>query len=314
MSSPLQPSPPPSPRFYRAFGRTLESFVDLPGRPLDQAAAPDWRYRLEAVVADGAGERDDDAVVPVPDADGDRYEARGFGRFIVRGHDIDVHPRPNIRLVDLVVPITGSFSAVLLGRAGHLVLHGTALQHGEGCYVLCGNAGAGKSTQAAYLVQQGWSLVADDVSAIAWEGDRPVVLRGFNGLRLFPASLELLGRNPSDFPPLHPGTTKRQVLAQTLSSRPVSAADVTDTVPLRAIVLLDAAEESQFGEMPKRQALVTLMNFQHPAAAGVANQTEATRQKVFTEAARLAQSTRVLQLARPLRRGSLAEVHRLLAE
>ena len=81
-----------------------------------------------------------------------------------------------------------AFAAALQRRpslhASCVVLDGAAL-------VLAGHSGSGKSTTAAMLATDGWSLFADDVTAIETRADQLVAHRGSQHLRLRRAAWEL---------------------------------------------------------------------------------------------------------------------------
>ncbi len=74
--------------------------------------------------------------------------------------------------LESVVPmIKASLIQLAIGKAvASAVLHAAALWRDGTGLVLPGPAGAGKSTLAAALVDNGWSLVADDVTVLGPEG------------------------------------------------------------------------------------------------------------------------------------------------
>jgi hypothetical protein len=74
--------------------------------------------------------------------------------------------------------ICGPALAVLCYQRGINLLHGTALGSPAGTVVLAGSSGAGKSTFAFALCQQGWTLLGDDVLPVRLEGSLLQVLTG----------------------------------------------------------------------------------------------------------------------------------------
>ncbi|RBP49932.1 hypothetical protein [Arenicella xantha] len=72
---------------------------------------------------------------------------------------------------DLRAFLLGSCIGALLMQRGLFLLHGSSIQIGEGCVVCVGHSTAGKSSLAAAFMQDGYSIVSDDVCAISAEGE-----------------------------------------------------------------------------------------------------------------------------------------------
>ncbi|CAO1651481.1 HPr kinase/phosphorylase C-terminal domain-containing protein [Parasphingorhabdus sp. NYA22] len=88
-------------------------------------------------------------------------------RFLVSdGNSIVFDPAPDIDEDSVRVFMLGSALGALLFQRGYLVLHGNAVQIGDGCIICVGHSGAGKSTLAAAFMQRGYKLLADDVVPI----------------------------------------------------------------------------------------------------------------------------------------------------
>lgn len=77
----------------------------------------------------------------------------------------------------------------ILARLGHLVLHGAALSTDGALIGLLGETGAGKSTLAASLAEQGFTLIGDDSVLISESGGRFFGTSIYPSLRLFPESI-----------------------------------------------------------------------------------------------------------------------------
>ena len=101
---------------------------------------------------------------------------------------------PGSTIEDLATYLTGPILGFVLRRRGHLSLHASAVQVGDGAMILVGRHGAGKSTIAAALAARGCALITDDVlhvrkTAAGWVAD-PFA----SGLKLWPdASALVLG-------------------------------------------------------------------------------------------------------------------------
>lgn len=86
------------------------------------------------------------------------------------------------QLLDQVIPR-------LMSLRGRISLHASAVQSPRGCLLFVGQSGAGKSSIATYLHQQGWPLLCDD-SVILQSSPHGVVevIPAYRGARLYPDS------------------------------------------------------------------------------------------------------------------------------
>lgn len=288
---------------HDVFGRRIRSFVPLPAPKV--AAAPDWELveAAEALMPDPPANCEELAAAPDPDV----FEARGFARFVFSGRRIEMRRNQGLVTRDLLGVVTGTLTALMLARDGRLVLHGTTLHRRGRAVVICGLAGAGKSTQSAYLACNGWNLHADDVAPIEWTDGAPAIFPGYDVIRLFPDSLRLLGLDPEAHPRLHARATKRLV---TLGS---GRAFAGGAVPIAGVVLLVEGDDFAVWRMPGREAVVTLLNMQHPTAARTADLSPTGRIAVFQDCAALARCVPVLEVRRAKTAANLARTEQAIA-
>lgn len=92
-------------------------------------------------------------------------------------------------LLDHILPL-------VLARRGALVLHGAVIGRGDNSVVLVGATGAGKSTLTTFSWQKGWTVGGDD-GAVITPGTPCTVEPTYPTIRLAPASVDLLGIDPS---------------------------------------------------------------------------------------------------------------------
>lgn len=82
------------------------------------------------------------------------------------------------------VLFAGNLIAVLLGLAGHAVLHASTVEVGGAALAFVGNSGMGKSTLAALLCAGGARLITDDLLRVEANGDGYHCFPGTSELRL----------------------------------------------------------------------------------------------------------------------------------
>ncbi len=284
---------------YRAFGRCVRSFVRLPA-PEVAGDQVDWDIVDAGSTPSSNDVPTDDALVPsgLPDV----FDAPGFARFTITDRRIAVQHAAGRESSELVSTLTGTLSAFLLAREDHLVMHGTTLLHRGRLVIFCGNAGAGKSTQAAALLGSGWGLHADDVAPIDLSGKTPKMHRGYTALRLFPDSFKLLGLDPAAHPVLHRGTVKR------LMEIPLE--NTGDSVPrhIAGLVILEPGEEMDHQLLNEREAMIALLNFQHPTGALVYNSGASARGRVFEHCQALARAVPTVVVRRKKEPANLLRV------
>ncbi|WP_351019449.1 hypothetical protein [Shewanella sp. AC91-MNA-CIBAN-0169] len=150
------------------------------------------------------------------------------------GKHIDIEYDDCVDMGLLTAYIEGYLFAILLQQRGHLVLHGTVLKKNEQAIAICGVSGAGKSTLALALIQQGWSLVSDDVCAFDKNGN---LLAGCTDIKVWPDIVETLalGEQPCFSPQLE----KRQITME-----PQLPLLVNSVQPLRLAALYCIEPES----------------------------------------------------------------------
>lgn len=134
-------------------------------------------------------------------------------------------------LVYLVGPVLGA-ALRLLRRS---VLHASAVEADGRALLVMGEAGAGKSTTTAALVDAGCPLLTEDVSALDLEGEVPRVFRGGTRVKLWPESVRALRGRDDALPLLVPASLdwhKRFLDCSERMSR-------HDSLPIAAIVSLE---------------------------------------------------------------------------
>lgn len=225
---------------YRLFGLHLRSEIELPELPeAGSGSAPDVTIREGHIAEVAPGE--ERAIVPVEDgvvlviADVARFEVRSGSEIVI--DRVKGVPDRNVRLF-----LLGSAMGAIMHQRGVLPLHANAIEIGGAAVAYTGPSGEGKSTLAAQFHDRGHRVIADDVSAISFDGSgAAVVASGLPRLRLWREVLEATGRDPAEFQRSYAGAANVEKF-----DVPVLAASGKGQWPLKAVYLLDRGEEFAF--------------------------------------------------------------------
>ena len=143
--------------------------------------------------------------------------------------DIRAVIAPGQTLDDLAVYLVGPVLGFVLRAKGILALHASAVAVDDGCVLVAGPAGSGKSTTAAALALRGRQVLADDLTAVRFTDDGVVAAPASDHLRLWPESEQLLLGRQGELDRITPTWAKLRF--------PLADADTPREV--RAIVVLE---------------------------------------------------------------------------
>jgi hypothetical protein len=194
-------------RLYRLFDLLLQSDLELPGVPTVSGGRPElvaqesktlshktagfvtyheWRTAKDELAIEGL-RRGREYVLRFPGAALFHFEQRSKNI----GMQFEDHIDPVLRghlLIDQVIPR-------VLHDQGRCMAHASAVRLASGPLLgFLGDSGSGKSTLAASLASQGASVLVDDCLELRSDEAGLLALPGYTSLRLWPDSLEHLGR------------------------------------------------------------------------------------------------------------------------
>ncbi len=90
-----------------------------------------------------------------------------FAQFFVRdGKYIDIYVDKEAPYLEISAFICGWCMAFLFTQRGYSAIHCSALEFGDGCVLVSGVSGAGKSTTAMELIKRGHRYLVDDIAMI----------------------------------------------------------------------------------------------------------------------------------------------------
>jgi hypothetical protein len=239
------------------YGLRLAANMALPGLPLQRnSETPDVQIRLKGgwpfpatLPAFGGGlySSSDGGPVRLPNLQvGLSSNREHFGffyadgvRFAVdrRGSEVWADWPENYTLEDACTYLVGPVMGFVLRLRGTVCLHASAVAIGDRAIALVGSPGAGKSTTAAAFACAGFSVISDDIVAVAHTGDQFLVQLGYPRVNLWPDSVLTLFGSKDALPCITPTWDKRYLpLVQNghpFASRPL---------PLGAIYILDSRD------------------------------------------------------------------------
>ena len=211
------------------YGLRLAADVALPGLPLQLGSDLfDVRIRLkewatflgtspECVEILYAGSPDEDDGQPnlrvgvFPGGDYFGFFYSDGARFAVerRGREVWADWPENYTLEDACTYLIGPVIGFVLRLRGVPCLHASAVAVGEQAIALVGFPGAGKSTTVAAFAQCGFSVISDDVVALAEDGANFLVPPGYPRVNLWPDSVRALFGTDGALPRITPTWDKR---------------------------------------------------------------------------------------------------------
>lgn len=230
----------------------------------------------------------------------------GVGRYLVTGgRQILVDPEPTATAHDVRVYLLGTCLGALLHQRGFYVLHASGVATDRGAVLFTGESGAGKSTLLAELLHRGYPMVVDDVCAVRFDDDEPIVVSAYPRTRLWADAASRLAIDTTALPRTRSSWDKfeRQVTDQfsdgeaRLSRVFHLVAPDGDVVSLERLGTIDAF--TTLVENTYRSVLLDGMNI---------------RSSHFELASRLARTVEVIQIRRPAGSDTVAPVADLVVE
>jgi hypothetical protein len=221
---------------YQSYGLSISSDLDLPELLPAQVDSADVVISQGRIASDSIA--DGKQLGPFLYANRRQLllEVPEVARYLIEnGNRITYQPLGDIDADSIRVFLLGSCFGALLFQRGFLVLHGNAVQIGDGCVICVGHSGAGKSTLAAAMVQRGHSLVADDVCAINARG---FIEPGFPRIKLWADTARQLGIDIQPLGRIRPGIDK--------FNWPLADNFCDASLPVRAVYVLQRHNKDEF--------------------------------------------------------------------
>jgi hypothetical protein len=295
---------------YAVHGLVIASELELPELSpsvSDVPLKPDIRVRLGRFSPELKTFETEIPLLSTTD-DGLLLDVPGAARFAVRpGCDVTVEmaDNPDMELVRLF--FFGSVIGLVCHLRGLLPLHASAVAIDGKAIAFCGPPGMGKSTLAAFCVDAGARLVADDVLVVSIDGASHAMANpGMPKVKLWRDAIEVLGRTTE-------GLTRDWARAEKFHL-PAGRHIVAEPVRLSHIFVLESDENAGAGVtalVSGAEAVSELIqNTYRPEYLDVAYR----RAAHFAECARLTKLTKVTRLRRRRNPASLVKTAAMLLD
>jgi hypothetical protein len=119
--------------------------------------------------------------------------AKNIARYFINdGKEIIIEPEPQAKESAIRLFLLGSAMGALLHQRGILPIHGNGIKFNDKAILFAGISGAGKSTLAAMMAAKGFQPITDDITAIGFENEVPIILPGIPHLKLWQDSIHKL--------------------------------------------------------------------------------------------------------------------------
>lgn len=275
--------------YYSAYHFIIASNYELPEFNEVPVQSPHINLHNIKTGFDGTGESNSLQLSNIDD--GIRFEWNQLGRYdVYGGTDIKVASHLNTGEWFLHAPLYGFAMAALLQQNKMLVLHGSAVELNGKAYVIIGGKGHGKSTVTAALIERGYRLLSDDVTALVVTQNRILVLPGIPIIKLWPDATQSIQLNALKSWQIFPDTSKRLFL--------VKNHFCDESIPLEKVVRITTGEDCQMYLVKDIDRLLLLASHQY-FARFINSFSQKNLQKNMDQCASVAKLADICEFCRP---------------
>lgn len=228
---------------YNVMGLTLHSDIELPEfLPIDRSGLPDIRIALD--------ERDFEALDDTADVYALRIDdVASYG--VLNGRTIAIEPHRNASEKDIRIFLYATIWGVLCHQRGLLPLHASAVSYDEHMIAFAGDQGAGKSTIATLMSENGFDFANDDLTIIEAFPDRIRTWPFIRRSKLCVDVLDTLGAKRTEAETVHIASSKWWCEPRRRAQN--------DATQLRAVFVLEQGSDIEIKRLPFDQAATMLI-------------------------------------------------------
>ena len=287
--------------YYKAFGMTICSDVEvIPFSPIATAEYCDVYFKRGSVAIPEEVDRSRLRVMMnVPS--GMFMYWREIGVFLIEdGTRVTYQPTTEPARTGLInsVFLGPVLGLLMFQRQSHFVYHSSVVgkSDGKGAVAFVASKGGGKSTMATLMIQNGYSLVSDDLLAVDRHRDGSWVEPGFPGMKLWPDAAEQISNDVSSLPSIGGKDVDYDKRIVSLENQYIDS-----PLPLNSVIFLDYGEEDnpRIEPLNKKEALFYLMPHWYGSMFNGLLLPMLGKQRLFDECAALARTGRIYRLIRP---------------
>src|ERR1700752_150485 len=291
---------------YLAYGLLIQSELELPELMPAPAGVAELTIRRGKVAWQPTQPANPDGCIVEVEVNRISFCWPQAGKFVAQnGREIIFDPITNAEDSLLRILILSAVMSAVLHQRGLLLLHASALCLGDEGVVFMGDKGEGKSTLAASMQLNSFSMfemVADDRVALTISASESWILPAFPQFRLWPDAIASFGLDSESLIVLHPELKKMAYRAEAnFASHPVR---------LRNVYVLDTGTPASIELLNPKEAFLALARYsylgRHIRATGLSSQH-------FKDCSHVANSVPVARLRRPRSLELLADVGALVA-
>jgi len=133
----------------------------------------------------------------------------GVGDFYAcDGCEIEFTPANGADPNSIELYLNGSVYGAILHQRKILAFHGSSFLYDSAAVMICGDAGAGKSSLTASFCLSGSEFLTDDITPVIIREGRPYLLALSDRIKLWSDTLEQFGRFDKGLPRVHPEVDK----------------------------------------------------------------------------------------------------------
>ncbi len=148
------------------------------------------------------------------------------------GSHITIQPEEHATSSEVRAFLYGTVFAIVCLKKGLIPIHASCITHKGHAIAFSGHSGVGKSTLVATLVNQGFSMLADDLTVLDISKNHPIVQPAFPRVKLWRDSLEALALDTPNLERTRPTLEKFHI--------DTKKNFCTTPLPLKKIILLDS--------------------------------------------------------------------------
>lgn len=223
---------------YQIFGLLIRSSLEIPGLDEIHSEYTDVNI-LFGPTPDHIADLVLSGVLFESSRDEFLLKLPNVGNYYVKaGNLIVIDPKPNATPDELRLFLLGSVFGAILYQRGFTPLHGSSVKVRGKAIIIIGRSASGKSTLAASLVQSGYPLISDDLSAILKNSGICVIFPGTPFIKLWKDTKDLL------FPEEYYKRVRPQINKFNIPSNAHS--DDSNGVEIQTIIHLEASKTNSY--------------------------------------------------------------------